>query len=145
MFYLHGRDIVWVSWKKAQFWINFAYLMDMYLIFHLAMKMNDTQLLAYVLYQISSIFFSTNHQNYARWITLYSLELMSLPEENRILVEILHYGGFSVNGTGNSFSCVGVNMALKQSINANVRSRLKSIMAYLDVAFVVNRWVATKC
>ena len=29
------------------------------------MKMNDKQPFAYVLYQISSIFFSTNHQNYA--------------------------------------------------------------------------------
>lgn len=98
----------------------------MYLILHRAMKMNDTQLLSYVLYQISSIFFSTNHQNYGRWITLYSLDLIMLPEENPILVEMLHYGGFSANGTGNSFSRVGVDMALKKSINANAKSRLKT-------------------
>ena len=49
-----------------------------------------------------------------------------LPEENPILVEMLHYGGFSANGTGNSFSRVGVDMALKKSINANAKSRLKT-------------------
>ena len=52
--------------KTAQFWINYAYLMDLYLIFHRAMKMNDTQLFAYVLCKISSIFCSKNYQNYAR-------------------------------------------------------------------------------
>ena len=58
--------------KTAQFWINYSYLMDMNLLMlHRDMKMNDTQLFAYVFYQISSIFFSTNHQNYARLMTLF--------------------------------------------------------------------------
>ena len=54
---------------------------------------------------------------------------------------MLHNGGFSVNRTGNSFSHVGVDMALEQTINAEAKSRLKGIMAYVDVA--VNRWVVT--
>ena len=36
-------------------------------------------------------------------------------------------------------------MAFKQTINAKVKSPLKSIMAYADVASAVNRWVATGC
>ena len=52
--------------KTADFWINYAYLMDIYLILHRAMKMNDTQLFENVFFKINSIFFSTNHQNYAR-------------------------------------------------------------------------------
>ena len=31
--------------KTAQFWINYAYLIDMYLILHRTIKMNDTQFL----------------------------------------------------------------------------------------------------
>ena len=94
-----------------------------------------------MLYQISSIFFSTNHQNYARWMTFYSLELMSLPEENSILTEMLHSGGFSVNRTGNSFSGVEIDIALQQTINVEAINRLKCIMAYADVASAVNRWL----
>ena len=60
--------------KTTQFWINYAFLMDMQLILHCAMKTNDTQLFASSLYQINSLFFSTNHQNYSRWVTLYSLD-----------------------------------------------------------------------
>ena len=48
-------------------------------------------------------------------MTLYSLELMSLPEENPISIEMLHNRRFSVNRTGNSFSRVGVDMILEQT------------------------------
>ena len=41
--------------KTAQLCIYYAYLMKMYLILHRAMKMNNTQLFAYVLYRIGSI------------------------------------------------------------------------------------------
>ena len=37
---------------------------------------------------ISSVFFSTNHQNYARWMTLCWSEFMSLHEENPILKKV---------------------------------------------------------
>ena len=46
----------------------------------------DAQLFVYVLYQIGLIFFSTNHQNYACWMMLFLLEVMSLPGENPILI-----------------------------------------------------------
>ena len=83
------------------------------IILHRDMKINDTQLFAYVLYQISSLFFSKNRQKYALCMTLYSLELMKLPEENLILIEMLHNGRFSVKISGSSFSHVGVDMALE--------------------------------
>ena len=76
---------------------------------------------------------------------LYSLELMSLclPEENPILIEMLHNGGFSVNRTGNSFSRFGVDMVLEEKIKAEAKSRLKCIMAYADIVSAINRWVVT--
>ena len=76
---------------------------------------------------------------------LYSLELMSLclPEENPVLIEMLHNGGFSVNRTGNSFSRFRVEIVLVQIINAEEKSRLKCIMAYADVVSAINRWVVT--
>ena len=42
---------------------------------HGAMKTCDVDLLTYVLHDMSKIFFTTNHQNYAKWMTRYSLEL----------------------------------------------------------------------
>ena len=68
---------------------------------------------------------------------------LCLPEENPILIEMLHNGGFSVNRTGNSFSRFGVDMVLEEKIKAEAKSRLKCIMAYADIVSAINRWVVT--
>ena len=96
------------------------------------MKTNDFTLFGYALFQLSSIYFSTNHHNYARWITLYALELLNI-------AEMLRNGGFTINGTGGPIRNVGVDMALEQTINAEAKNRLKGIMAYADISTAVNR------
>ena len=101
------------------------------------MRMNDTQLFGYVLYEISSIFFSTDYQNCALWVLLYLLELMSLPEENPPFIGMVHNRGFSVNRQGNSFPPFGVDTAFEQTINANAKSLLKDIITDEDVASAV--------
>ena len=55
------------------------------------------------------------------------VELMIMPEENPLLTEMLRDSGFSVSygRTGNSFSHVGVDMALEQTINPEAKSSVK--------------------
>ena len=114
--------------------------MDSYLLFHHAMKTNDIDLFAYALHDMSKIFFVTNHHNYARWMTRYTLELLNI---DKSLKEKLTNGGFSVRRTNNPYSRVGVDMALEQTINAEAKNRLKGIMMFADVNSAVNRWVVT--
>ena len=85
----------------------------------------------------------TNHHNYARWMSLYSLDLANLEISQPDLQKILTEGGFSVNRTGKSFASVPVDMALEQTIDANAKSRLKGIMAFADISTAVNRWIVT--
>ena len=99
------------------------------------------ELYAYSLFQLTSLFFSTDHSNYARWMTYYALELANLKEENPELLEVLKDGAFSINRTGRPFSRVGIDMALEQTINA--KSRLKGIVSFADVSTAVNRWIVT--
>ena len=80
----------------------------------------------------------TNHHNYARWMSLYSLDLASLETSQPNLQKILTEGGFSVNKTIKSFASVPVDMALEQTINANAKSWLKGIMAFADISTAVN-------
>ena len=61
--------------KTAKSWMIYCHLVDLYLLFHGAMKTCDVDLFTYVLHDMSKIFFTTNHQNYAKWMTRYSLEL----------------------------------------------------------------------
>ena len=53
--------------KTAKFWMIYCHLVDLYLLFHAAMKTCDVDLFTYVLHDMTKIFFTTNHQNYAKW------------------------------------------------------------------------------
>ena len=126
--------------KTAQFWMMYCNLMDSYLLFHHAMKLNDVDLFAYALHDISKIFFTTNHHNYAKWMTRYSLELLNINDSLRTM---LINGGLSIRRSNNQYSRVGVDMALEQTINAEAKNRLKGIIAFADVNTAVNRWLIT--
>ena len=100
--------------KAAKFWMIYMYYVNTNLVLHCAMKTNDFTLFGYALSQLSSIYFSTNHHNYARWMILYALELLNI-------AEMLRNGGFTVNRTGKLFGNVGVDIALEQSVNAEAK------------------------
>ena len=129
--------------ETAQFWMNYAKIVGLIQLMQRAIKINDTALYSFALFEVTSIFFMINHHNYARWITLYSLDLANLEKSQPDSQKILTEGGFSVNGTGKSFTSVPVDMALEQQINSNAKSRLKGIMAFVDISIAVNRWVVT--
>ena len=80
--------------KAAKFWMIYIYYVNIYLVLHRAMKTNDFTLFGYTLFQLSSIYFSTNHHNFARWMILYALELLNV-------AEMLRNSGFTINRTGN--------------------------------------------
>ena len=46
------------------------------------MKSNDIPLYSYALFQAIPIFFTNNHYNYARWTSLYALDLFNIKQEN---------------------------------------------------------------
>ena len=102
-------------------------------------KINDTALYSFVLFEVISIFFMTNYHNYAHWMFLYSLDLTNLETSQPDLQKILTEEGFSVNRTGKAFACVPADMALEQTINANAKSWLKGIKAFADISTTVNR------
>ena len=126
--------------KTAKFWMIYCHLVDLYLLFHGAMKTCDVDLFTYVLHDMSKIFFTTNHQNYAKWMIRYSLELLNLDLPLR---KMLMNGGLSVQRSKNHFSRVGIDMALEQTINAEAKSRLKGIIAFADMKTAVNRCLIT--
>ena len=119
-----------VCGKTATFCMIYCHLVDLYPLFHGSMNTCEVDLFTYVLHDRLNIFFTTNHQNYAKWMTRYSLELLNLDLPLR---KMLMNGGLSVQQSKNHFSRVGVDMALEQTINAEAKSRLKGIIAFADV------------
>ena len=51
------------SGKTGQFWMSYCKLVELYLLMHRAVKINDTNLYAYSLFEITGLFFTVNHSN----------------------------------------------------------------------------------
>ena len=124
--------------KTAQFWMTYAEIVGLIQLMQCAIKINDIALYSFALFEVTSIFFTANHHDYARWMSLYSLDIANLETSQSDLQNILTKGGFSVNRTRKSFASVPVDIALEQTINANAKNSLKSIMAFADISTAVN-------
>ena len=101
--------------KTAQFWMTYAKIVGLIQLMQRAIKINDTAPYSFMLFEVTSIFFMTNQHNYARWMSLYSLDLANLETSQLDLQKILTEEGFNVNRTGKSFATVPVDMALEQT------------------------------
>ena len=91
--------------KTVQFWMSYCKLAELYLIMHRAVKINDTGLYAYSLFDLdlAGLFFIVNRLNYARWMTFYALELVNL-KSKKLDFYVLSNGGFSIDRTGKKFA-----------------------------------------
>ena len=99
--------------KTARYRMIYIFYYKLYLSLHDAMKINDAKLFSFVLLQICSMLFMTNHHNCSRSFTLYALELINLENKNPEVELQLRSGGFSLNWSGRELWNVGVDMALE--------------------------------
>ena len=64
------ETMIGVRGKTAMYWMMYCHHVDLFLLFHGAMKKCDVDLYAYILHEMSRLFFIANHPNYAKWIKL---------------------------------------------------------------------------
>ena len=102
--------------NTVEFWMTYAKIVGLIQLMQRAIKINDTALYSFALFEVIPIFFMTNHHNYARWMSLYSLDLANLETSQPDLQKSLTEGGFNVNRTGKSFASVPIDMALEQTV-----------------------------
>ena len=102
--------------KIMQFWMTYVKIVGLIPLTQCAIKINDTELHSFALFEVTSVFFMTNYHNHTCWVSLYSLDLANLEKSQPYLQNILTEGGFSANRTGKSFASVPVDMALEQSM-----------------------------
>ena len=63
--------------KTALFSMTYVKTVGIIQLMQHAIKINDTALYSFALFEVTSIFFMTNHHNYAHWMSLYSLDLVN--------------------------------------------------------------------
>ena len=124
----------------AQYWIMYVDLLDLHQRFSRAVRTNDVDFFIYCLGKMCSIFFSTNHPNYARYMVRYQLNLLNIDPCAR---DILLSGGLSVRRSSKEFTRTAVDLTLEQTINANAASRRSGISAFTTNYSARRRWMTT--
>ena len=126
-----------------RFYMQYINRINLYHIIDRAVRECDVNLYTWALTQAVDIFFGTNRQNYARWMSKHQLDLMNLPSTRLGLKEML-IGLFSIRRTENQFSRVPVDLTLEQTINANAASRMTGYTDSTNNFTARLRWSATK-
>ena len=128
----------------AQFYMQHIQRVNLYLIIDRAIRESDVDLYTWALTQATDIFFGTNRQNYARWMSKYQLDLLNITITHPGLKELLIAGLFSIRRTDNQFSRVPVDLTLEQTINADAASRMTGYTDATNNYSARLRWSATK-
>lgn len=106
--------------------------------------MNDVPLYTYALGLMCPIFFATHKPNYARWMSLYHLNLLNMDMTHPGIRSSFQGGALSIRRTRHTFSRSAVDITLEQTVNRDAASRQRGIAAFTQNASARKRWTVTR-
>lgn len=118
-------------------------LVDYYLMFEYSIRTADFELYQHVLQKITNIFFTMNHQNYARYMTVYLDKLSKIEETHPGLLSDSKHCFLGICRTSNPFCRIPVDLTLEQTINADAASKASGIINLTDSFSARQKWSVT--
>ena len=111
------------DWKKAQekefpqfrFWSTTLNLELLLLEFVRSIRSADFSLYKESIRKLLPWFFSIDHTNYARWLSIHLYDMLELPKTNPIVNEYFEAGRFVITKTKRKFSSIGIDHAHEQN------------------------------
>lgn len=128
---------------NAKFVMMYVRFIDYYLTFERAIRTSDLELYIYALFRMTSLFFTFNHQNYARWSTRYLDELINIDEKYPGLRSEFANGALSVRRTDANFCRTPIDITLEQTVNANAANKLTGITSFTNSINARQKWSQT--
>ena len=120
-----------------KYWSLIMKFEQLILLFVRAHRSRDFKLYLDTLKSLIGLFFSMDHQNYARWLSVHIEDLESLPENVR--QEFEDNGNWTVNRTGRRFSSIATDQAHEQN-NKKVKG-VGGIIGLTEEPKALERWV----
>ncbi len=119
-------------------------LVHIFLLFDRACRTNDVTLYSYALGLMCPLFFATHKPNYARWMSLYHLNLLNMEKTHPGIGTSFEGGALSVRRTKHSFSRSAVDITLEQTLNRDAASRHGGIASFTQNINARKRWTVTR-
>lgn len=127
----------------GQLWINYCDRVWILLRFLEAIKENQLDLYLDSLYQMSSMMFSADHLNYARYLPMYYIQLRHLTETNDDIKAILGKKGLSVARSIVPGCRNPVDLTIEQSVNRSAKTQ-GGIVGFSRNKNAYYRWTLTR-
>ena len=113
--------------KTAQYWMGYINLVNLYHEFSRSIRSGELEHYIRCLPKLAEFFFAFSHYNYAKWITNYHENLMSISVTHPEVQSEFRNGCFSLTKTKKCFSSGPISLALEQTINADAPSQRTGI------------------
>jgi hypothetical protein len=108
--------------ETAQIWINYCDSVRILLRFLEAVEENNLDLYIDSLYAMSSLLFSSDHLNYARYLPMYYLQLRQLVDTNPDVRKVLEKYGISVARSQVPACRNAIDLTIEQTINRSAKT-----------------------
>jgi hypothetical protein len=129
--------------KTAQFWIDYIDKVWLILTFLRATKENDLDLYVTCIQKMCPLFFAYDHQNYAKYLSVYHLTLINLESTHPGARDLLKQNGFSVSRSDIPGTRNAVDITIEQTINRHAKSR-GGIIGFSRNFAAYHRWCMTR-
>lgn len=116
----------------AKYWLLYVDFVRLYHKFSRSIRMADYKLYISLLPKIISVFFAFNHHNYARWLTRFHDNLLSMDETHPGIREYFERGIISIRRTNKNFSRIPIDLTLEQTINCDAASSSSGILNVIE-------------
>ena len=126
MFWLMYSDCVWVLFRFQQ-----------------AVKQNNFDMYLESLRQLCSLLFSSDHQNYARYLPVYLTTLTNLQTSHPGSEELLRENGFSVSRSDVPGCHNPIDLTIEQTINRHAKSS-GGVIGFSRNPAAYYRWCITR-
>ena len=126
--------------KVAQCWMLNIEMIHLYHELIRSIRTGDLELYIYCLPKIVAVFFAFNHQNYARWLTIYHDNLLKIQETHPQVYKEFKSGCFALKCTSKSFSRIPIDLTLEQTVNADAACQQRGISSLTSSIAARQRW-----
>ena len=112
--------------------MGYVDMLHLYHEFSRSISTGDQDLYIYCLQRMAALFFTFNHQNYSRWLTVYHDKLLKLKNSHPDIYEKFKNGCFSLKQTSKPFSRIPIDLTLEQTINADAACQRSGIISLIQ-------------
>jgi len=132
--------------KTAQFWLSYMDHVRLILALNHAVKHNNFPLYVHCVHEMAPMFFSFNGQNYARYLSYFSMLLCNIETSHPGATDLLKQGAISVARSFIPDNCSDVDKTMEETFMRHAKSRGSSgcgITGILTNQEAYQRWVRT--